>query len=206
MLHELDPLLVQCIQILTKPARERRRLFSHQDFLDSSGDVKIKSMKQLYCLSTLLFCTNSQCNMPLQYLLADAILCLGGSTELLKIFNRIGAVASLDTHDRIAMYAVTERITKGIYSELVPRTLTISSIDNIDILQRHGMVSAVQSKRSWHGTSVQCVQPMPKSIRSWALVEHYSTSGLVVLICSIALPTYRLMKEWNKYLGSLSKN
>jgi hypothetical protein len=36
--------------------------------------------------------------MPLQYLLTDAILCLGGSTELLE-FNVIGAVASLDTHD-----------------------------------------------------------------------------------------------------------
>ena len=102
--------------------------------------------------------------MPLQYLLADAILCLGGSTELLKIFNGIGAVASLDTHDLIATYAVKERITKGIHSELVPSTLTISSIDNMDILQHHTIVSTVQSKRSWHGTSVQCVQPMPKSI------------------------------------------
>lgn len=65
MLHELDTLLVQCIQTLTKPARERR-LFSHQDLLDSSGVAKAKSMKQLYCLSTLFFCSNRQCNMPLQ--------------------------------------------------------------------------------------------------------------------------------------------
>ena len=164
MLHELDPLLVQCIQFLTNPAWERRRLFSHQDLLDSSGVVKAKSMKQLYCLSTLFFCSNSQCNMPLQYLLANAVLCLGGSTALLELLNRIGAVASLDTHDRIATCAVKDRISKEIQSELAPRTLTISSIDNIDIMQRHAMVSTAQSKRSWHGTSVQCVQPMPKSI------------------------------------------
>ena len=92
-LQELDPLLVQCIQVLTRPVRERRQLFNHQDLLDSSGTTQSKSMKQLYTLSTIFFCTNSQCNMPLQYLLSDAILCLGGSTELVKILNRIGAVA-----------------------------------------------------------------------------------------------------------------
>ena len=27
------------------------------------------------------------------------------------------------------------------------------------------MVSTTESKRSWHGTSVQCVQPMPESIK-----------------------------------------
>jgi len=51
--------------------------------------------------------------MPFQYLLADAILCMGGSTELVKMFNRLGIVASLDTHDRIATAVVTQRINKG---------------------------------------------------------------------------------------------
>ena len=73
--------------------------------------------------------------MPLQYLLSDAILCLGGSTELVKIFNRVGAVASLDTHDRVATCAVKDCIAKGISSELQGQTLTVASINNIDILQ-----------------------------------------------------------------------
>jgi len=47
--------------------------------------------------------------MPFQYLLADAILCMGGST----VFNRLGIVASLDTHDRIATAVVTQHINKG---------------------------------------------------------------------------------------------
>ena len=51
--------------------------------------------------------------MPFQYLLADAILCMGGSTELVKMFNRLGIVASLDTHDRIATAVVTQHINKG---------------------------------------------------------------------------------------------
>lgn len=121
-------------------------------------------MKQLYCLSTILFCTNPQCNMPLQYLLSDAILCLGGSTELVKLLNRIGAVASLDTHDRVVTCAVKDRIAKGIGFELQPQTFTVTSIDNIDIMQRHAMVSSTESKRSWHGTSIQAVQPMPLGI------------------------------------------
>ena len=128
MLQQLDPLLIQCIQILTKPVRERRQLFSQQDLHNSSGTLKSKSMKQLYCLCTLFFRTNSQCNMPLQYLLADAVFCMGGSTELVKMLNRIGAIASLDTHDRMATLVVTQRINKGIHNELVSNTLTITLI------------------------------------------------------------------------------
>lgn len=118
--------------------------------------------------------------MPLQYLLSDAVLCLGGSTELLKILNRIGAVSSLDTHDRVATYAVSERIAQGICSELQPQTLTVTSIDNIDILQHHAMVSSTESKRSWHGASVQCVQPLPKgencSLKPGVLSDTSTTS------------------------------
>ena len=78
LIKQLDPLLIQCIQALTKPVQQRRRLFSHQEPLETSGTVQSKTIKQLYCLSTIFFCTNPQCNMPLHYLLSDAILCLGG--------------------------------------------------------------------------------------------------------------------------------
>ena len=45
--------------------------------------------------------------------------------------------------------------------ELNKNALSIVSIDNIDILQTHAYVSSTDSSRSWHGTSVQCVQPLP---------------------------------------------
>ena len=41
--------------------------------------------------------------------------------------------------------------------------LTVISVDNVDILQSHAVVSALDAIRSWHGTSVQCIQPQPKS-------------------------------------------
>ena len=81
--------------------------------------------------------------MPLQYLLSDAILCIGGSTELLKIFNRVGAVASLDTHNCVATYAVANRIANGIHSELAPQLTVVS----INILQHHAVVCSTDSKR-----------------------------------------------------------
>ena len=174
-IQQLDPLLHQCIQVLTAPAREKRRLFPAEHHGEQHTDGGNKTMKQLYCLSTILYCTNPQCNMPFQYLLSDALLCLGGSTELFKIFNRIGAVASLDTHDRVATCAVRDRIAKGVGFELVPNTFTAVSIDNIDILQRHAMVSSTDTKRSWHGTSIQATQPLPKSIRILSELESTTT-------------------------------
>ena len=56
-----------------------------------------------------------------------------------------------------------KQITEGIHPELQPRMLSIVSVDNIDILQPYAFVSSLDSSRSWHGTSVQCVQPLPVS-------------------------------------------
>ena len=68
----------------------------------------------------------------------------GGSTELVKLLNQIVAVASLDMHNCMATWVVTHLINKRIHDDLVPNTLTIVSIDNIDISQHHAMVSSDQ--------------------------------------------------------------
>ena len=107
----LDPVLLQFIKLLTQSVRsKRRRLF------DNQCDTHTKSMCQLFILSTILFCTNSQCS-TLQTLLTEATLCYGGTQELIKILNRIGATTSLDTSQRMAIVVET-RIIKGIVPEL----------------------------------------------------------------------------------------
>ena len=117
-------------------------------------------MRQLFILATILFCTNSQCS-TLQTLLTEVTLCYGGTQELIKVLNRIGATTSLDTSQRIATHVVETRIIKGMVPELNERALSIVLIDNIDILQTHAFVSSTDKSRSWHGTSVQYVQPLP---------------------------------------------
>ena len=54
-------------------------------------------------------------------------------------------------------------MTAGVLSDLVPERFAAVSIDNIDILQPFGFVSCLDASRSWHGTSVQCAQPLPIS-------------------------------------------
>ena len=155
VLSKLDPHLVKCMHILTAPVRGRHKLLD--------GEQDTTSVKKFFCLATILFTTNNQCYMPLHYILTYAIVCMGGSAELVRVLNRFGACVSLDTHNRISTRIVTMRILRDIQSQLIPHTLTVLSLDNIDLMQINAMVSALHSKRSWHGTSVQCVQPLPTS-------------------------------------------
>ena len=52
---------------------------------------------------------------------------------------------------------------KGIKAQLVEGKVTIASINNVDVLQPYTFVCTLDDTRSGNGTSVQCVQPFPKS-------------------------------------------
>lgn len=65
-----------------------------------------------------MFLTNSECYSPFHVLLADAIECNGGSTELIRIFNRIGAVSSVETLKRVIQSVSQEIKSQGVLSLL----------------------------------------------------------------------------------------
>ena len=57
--------------------------------------------------------------------------------QLTKILNRIDAVASSDTLNRVVLQ---ERKKQGIQGLLVSEAFTVASTDNIDFLQSHAAV------------------------------------------------------------------
>ena len=87
-------------------------------------------------------------------------LCHGGTTELVTVLNRFGVVASADTHGRFLQDLSADRKVM-LHCNLTQNAFCIVSIDNIDLLQSHAQVYATDSHRSYHGTSIQCVEPMP---------------------------------------------
>ena len=112
-----------------------------------------------------MFCTNDRCYTPIHNLLTDIVDGLGGSTLLIKILNRLGICSSADTLARAIQFRVTEREEKGLLYEFSPTAFTIVSVDNIDFLHSYARVfCGVDQSRSWHGTTIQLVQPQPASI------------------------------------------
>ena len=159
--QQLDPQLIDFVKAITEPVRNKREL----DGDKQTTAKKRRIIRQLYAVSVLLFITDNTCCMPFHIPLVETVLSHGGSHELARVLNRLGACASLETAKRLSTMVVHERICRGIVPELTSNTLTLITIDNIDIQQSHAMVSALDATRSWHGTSIQCIQPMPKSLQ-----------------------------------------
>ena len=82
--------------------------------------------------------------------------------QLTKILNRIGAVASSDTLNRVILSVLQERKKQGIQSLLVSEAFTVASTDNIDFLQSHATVYS--GNQHWHATSIQLIHPKPSDI------------------------------------------
>ena len=63
----------------------------------------------------------------------DVVKHYGGSSELIKVLNRVGAVNSEDTHGRLVTLIAQQR-EKEIEAELSPQAFKLASVDNIDVL------------------------------------------------------------------------
>ena len=156
LVSQINPTLWRAICIITQSVSERQ----------GKGRVNeathVKTVRRFFCLCALMFCTNDRCSMPLHNLITDLVDGLGGSALLVKMLNRLGVCSSADTLARAIQYQVTERENRGVQSECSSTAFTIISIDNIDFLHSYARVFCGDQKRSWHGTTIQLVQPQPK--------------------------------------------
>lgn len=118
------PNLWEHVKILTMTVNERkgRRSTTFKDTYASH----LKHLRRAYLLSVLLFVVNSECSFPFHVLLADTIESSGGSTELITVLNRVGAVASIDTLKRIILSVSQHRQEQGIQKLLVPDEFTVA--------------------------------------------------------------------------------
>ena len=166
----LDPRLWQMMCSLTRSVSEisgKSACSSHHD--------KLRNIRRFYCLCVMFFCTDSRCSTPMHVLLTDIVDSHGGSNELIKVLNRVGAIASLDTRDRAILPVIKKAQKSGI---LRPSAFTIYSFDNLDYLSSNATVYCGDQHRSWHGTSVQAVQPQPTRLVQ-AMGERANTPNLM---------------------------
>ena len=158
----IDPDLLSFFESLTESAHE-----AHVQ-PQSQFHVHIKKLRISYILCTVLFCaTNGHCSTPLHLLLTDFIDACGGSANLILVLNRLGGAASLDSLNRHMCAVALQRKAKGLLRDINSRAFTIASTDNIDFLQSHASVYAGSQHRSWHGTSIQVVQPQPHKLHCY---------------------------------------
>ena len=149
-----DPMLWRMIVFLTRSTTETRK------HVPPDKISQQRKLQCLYCLCVMLFATTRCCSVPLHILLTDLIDSQVGSYELIRILNRLGAVASVDTHRRYIQFQVAQKMSAGLLHNLDLSLFTVTSVDNIDFLQRHSFVYSGDQGRSWHGTTIQVVQPL----------------------------------------------
>ena len=155
-ISELDPDIWKAVCLLTQPLSPRA--------IKNDSNSNIRKIRRLFCVCTLFFTANSQCSFPLHTLLADAIETCGGSSRLTRLLNRLGACASADTHARYVQYRVQKSKEEGPMSGYPNNSFMIASADNLDYIHSYARIYCGNQQSSWHGTTVQLVQPQPSNL------------------------------------------
>lgn len=146
----------------------------------TQGKNKLDSVNKartLYCLCVLLFVANPQCCYPLHLSLTDLVLRQGGTKELVTILNRFGATACNNTHYRF-LKKLDEQRPMMLTRELHCDAFRVVTVENIDLLQSHAQVYADNPSRSYHGTSIQCIEPGLTPVGSDSITPTHSPSVL----------------------------
>ncbi len=148
--EQVDPKLWDTFSSLTQSSNEKHGRFQ------SDPHLHVKRLRLAYLLCVDLFCgSGGHCSVPLHIILADFVDASGGSSELISVLSRLGAVASTDTLNRHICTVSLQRKRDGLLNDLDKESFTVSCTDNIDISKSHASVYSGIQHRSWHGTSVQ---------------------------------------------------
>ena len=157
-ISSIDPAIWQWIVTTTQSVRE-----SHSITLSSKTPLAVhtKKVRQLFILCLLFYSVNPLCCTPIHILLAEAVEVCNGSRKLLNILNRLGVTCSEDTHDRFVTMKAELQKKMHVWDSMDSHVFTLATVDNFDMLQSHSAVYCGDQGRSYHGTTIQIVQPNP---------------------------------------------
>ncbi|XP_072175113.1 LOW QUALITY PROTEIN: uncharacterized protein [Diadema setosum] len=169
-IHNLfHPLVWNAISLLTATKEEYKyfqntSVLVEKEFVNFPSDTSRAGAKRK-CKRIILTCLlqsilNEENSYPVHIATGTLIKRLSRSSKLLKLCNNLGLACSEDTLARFWQQQFDRRQKLGITSTLTPNSLTVISIDNVDVLSPYAAVRA-DVPRSWHGTSVMAQQPKP---------------------------------------------
>ena len=156
LVQEVDPKLWNAVVMLTRSISERRGSTAAGN--PELQMLHVKKVRRIFLLCVLLFCTDDRCSMPLHTLVTDVVESQGGTDFLIRFLNRLGVCASADTLARFIKCKVDSPMLTQFIN---PDGFMVVSADNIDFLHSYVRVFKGNQNSSWHGTSVQVVQPIP---------------------------------------------
>ena len=166
-IEELDPDIWKAVSMLTQPSSTKA---------SRNENSQIRKLRQVFCICSIFFTMNRQCSFPIHTLIADAIKTWGGSNKLVRVLNRLGVCASSETHARYIQYRVKKVLEEGPMAKFPGDAFTLVSVDNIDFIHSYARVYCGKQVSSWHGTTVQIVQPKPTTLTDTLAASAIQTS------------------------------
>ena len=128
---------------------------------------------------TVMFCLDPRCTYPLHMKFINAMICHGGTTELVQIYNQPHWRRSITwckwaNDNRACQKPGTER-------ELHEGSFRVVSVGNIDILQSHAHVYTTVAEWSFHGVGPLYLSATCTSKHAYCIWEYLKIVCMPVL-------------------------
>ncbi|XP_066271079.1 uncharacterized protein [Branchiostoma lanceolatum] len=169
---EINPVVWNFIVVLTMqkseiPMSDFESFDMNEHYLsflkDNSSHSSSKFLRRLFTTFLILFIVSEgQCSYPFHMINSELIHSYSQSTDLMQLLNRLGVCCSTDSHNRFIARMLNQLKLEDNYFNLTEGSFTVASIDNINSGSPHAAVTG--SPRGWNGTSIQAVQPKPKTL------------------------------------------